>query len=482
MRKSLLIYALVVGVIGLALLGALSYGRKFPVPSLDKGTALVPSHRVTAGGQETPPVSFSGSFRAHLEDPLARLLLQLIVIVLATRSLGALFSRMGQPSVIGEMAAGILLGPSLLGLLSPHAHAFIFPLESLGTLKLLSQIGVCLYLFAIGMELDLSRLRHQAHTAVVVSHASILIPYFLGVVASLWLYTHYAGPRVSFIPFALFMGIAMSITAFPVLARILEERQLAKTDLGITAITCAAVDDVTAWILLAAIVAMVHASGMAAVISTLALAAVFVGLMLLVLRPQLPRWIKTDRLELGAPSRAVVAAVILLMLFSALTTELIGIHALFGAFLAGVIMPPDDQLRRYISVRIEQFSTVFLLPLFFAFTGLRTQIALLDDLGSWGVCLALVLVATAGKLGGSMLTARLTGLNWRDAFSLGALMNTRGLMELIALNLGYDFGILSPRIFTMMVLMALITTVMTGPLLSLAEAPERRALRTLHAR
>jgi Kef-type K+ transport system membrane component KefB len=379
-----------------------------------------------------------------------------------------LFSRFRQPAVIGEMAAGILLGPSLLGWFWPGMHHFIFPLESLSTLKLLSQIGVCLYLFAVGMELDMDRLRHRAYTAVVVSHASIMCPYFLGVVTSLALYSRYAAPHVSFIPFALFMGIAMSITAFPVLARILEERGLTSTELGSIAITCAAVDDVTAWSILALIVAIVHAAGVAAALLSLVLVLIFVALMWGLVRTRLPGWLGVDALAGGVPTKTVIAAVLLLILSSALLTEAIGIHALFGAFLAGVIMPAHGEFRRYLAIRIEQFSSVFLLPLFFAFTGLRTQIGLLNDPGSWLVCLGLIVVATVGKLGASMLTARLTGMTWRDSFSLGALMNTRGLMELIALNLGYDFGILSPRIFAMMVLMALATTIMTGPLLDLA--------------
>jgi Kef-type K+ transport system membrane component KefB len=264
------------------------------------------------------------------------------------------------------------------------------------------------------------------------------------------------------------MGIAMSITAFPVLARILEERGLTTTELGSTAITCAAVDDVTAWSILALIVAIVHAAGVAAAFLSLVLVVIFVSLMWGLVRGRLPGWLGVETLADGVPTKTVIAAVLLLILSSALLTEAIGIHALFGAFLAGVIMPTHGEFRRYLSIRIEQFSSVFLLPLFFAFTGLRTQIGLLNDPASWLVCLGLIVVATVGKLGASMLTARLTGMTWRDSFSLGALMNTRGLMELIALNLGYDFGILSPHIFAMMVLMALTTTVMTGPLLDLA--------------
>lgn len=272
------------------------------------------------------------------------------------------------------------------------------------------------------------------------------------------------------------MGIALSITAFPVLARILAERGIAKTFLGSTAITCAAVDDATAWAILAFVVAIARATSVASTAFCLALVLVFVALMLFVVRPRLPRWLAVDRMEGGAPSGAVLAAVLILLLTSALATELIGIHALFGAFLAGVVMPQKKEFREYLIVRLENFSSLFLLPLFFAFSGLRTHVGLLNDATSWLVCLAIIGVATLGKLGGTMVTARLTGMNWNDSFALGALMNTRGLVELVALNIGYDLGIPPPPIFAMMVLMALVTTFLTGPLLNLAERAKRRAV------
>lgn len=396
--------------------------------------------------------------------------------MLATRAVGTIFVRCGQPAVVGEVLAGILLGPSLLGWVWPEAARFIFPKESLGVLKLFSQIGVCLFMFVVGLELQVSHLRQKAHTAVVVSHASIMFPYLLGVVAALFLYSHYAAPGASFPAFALFMGIALSITAFPVLARILAERGIAKTFLGSTAITCAAVDDATAWAILAFVVAIAGATSLASTAFCLGLVLVFVALMLFVVRPRLPRWLAVDRVEGGAPSRAVLAAVLILLLTSALATELIGIHALFGAFLAGVVMPQKKEFREYLIVRLENFSSLFLLPLFFAFSGLRTHVGLLNDATSWLFCLAIMGVATLGKLGGTMVTARLTGMNWNDSFALGALMNTRGLVELVALNIGYDLGILPPRIFAMMVLMALVMTFLTGPLLNLAELAKRRAV------
>lgn len=474
MKKSLVIYSLVVIVFGLGIIAILEYGRTTKprfAPQDAAASSSVTETPAPTTSQTISPVETTlfSSLEDNLQEPLSRLFLQLILIILAARMIGVLFTRMGQPAVIGEMAAGILLGPSLLGWLAPSVFQFVFPGPSLGTLKLLSQIGVCLFMFTIGMELDVNHLRHKAHIAVVVSHASILFPCFLGVALALPLFGSQAAPGTSFSSFALFMGISMSITAFPVLARILEERRLSKTFLGSTALTCAAVDDVTAWSILAFVVALVRAKGWASSALTIGLVFVFVGIMLLVVRRRLPGWIGDAALNADAPGKSVLAGVLAFVLASALLTEIIGIHALFGAFLAGVVMPPQGEFRHRLQVRIANFSSVFLLPLFFAFTGLRTHIGLLSDAPSWLICVAIIAVATLGKLGGSMFAARLTGMDWNDAFALGALMNTRGLMELIALNIGYDLGILSPRIFAMLVLMALVTTFLTGPLLTMAE-------------
>ena len=380
---------------------------------------------------------------------------------------GWLFTRCGQPAVVGEMMAGILLGPSLFGWVAPNAYHFVFAASSLEPLRLFSQIGVCLFLFAVGMELDGSQLRHKAQTAIVVSHSSIVVPYFLGVTLALFLYRELAQPGASFAAFALFMGICMSITAFPVLVRILQDRGIFKTPLGSMATTCAAVDDVTAWSILAFVVAIARATSVGSAVVNVGLVLVFVGLMLFVLKPNLPRLLGHSALEQSQPSKIVLAVVVGFVLISAWTTELIGIHALFGAFLAGVVMPAESGFRDKLVVRVENLSSVLLLPVFFAFTGLRTQIGLINSAQDWLICLVIIAVATAGKLGGSALAARITGMDWRGSLQLGALMNTRGLMELIALNIGYDMGILSQRIFTMLVIMALVTTVMTGPLVTL---------------
>jgi len=435
-------------------------------PTLDEPT---PNHSKAP----TSPTLFS-NLRDNLQDPLSRLFIQIILIVLVARVCGALARHAGQPAVIGEMMAGILLGPSLLGWLWPGLFHFAFPAPSLGTLRLLSQIGVCLFMFVIGMDLDMGHLRDQARTAVLVSQVSILFPYLLGVIASLFLFTTLAAPNTTFLAFALFIGISMSITAFPVLARILDERGLTKTSLGSTALACAATDDVTAWTVLAFVVAIAKTGNLVGCLFTIVLVLLFVAFMLLWIRPRMTRWIGTTALDSSAPSASVTAGVLVLLFASAWVTDIIGIHALFGAFLAGVVMPPHGEFRDSLKIRLEQFSSVFLLPLFFAFTGLRTQIGLLNDTSGWLVCAALIAIATVGKLGGAMVTARLTGVNWLDSFTLGALMNTRGLVELIALNVGYDLGIVSPRIFAMLVIMALVTTAMTGPLLSPSQALRTR--------
>ena len=409
-------------------------------------------------------------WRAHAREPLARLLLQLVVIVAAARLFGAAARLLKQPSVIGEIAAGIALGPSLLGMWFPHVSAGIFPADSLDLLQLLAQIGVIFFMFVVGLELDWPSVRKEAHAAVAVSHVSILLPFLLGVLVAFPLYREHAPPGVPFQAFALFMGIAMSITAFPVLARILEERGLTKTPIGATALTCAAIDDVTAWTLLAFVVAIVTSSGALGILgATVALALLFLAVMVGVVRPGL---VKALAPGIGRDpySKERVALVLGIACAAALTTEVIGIHALFGAFVAGAILPADQDFRRGLRERLETFSAVFLLPLFFAFTGLRTQIGLLDDGGAWLTCVGIIVLATAGKFAGSAVTARIMGVDWNSSFILGALMNTRGLMELIALNVGYDLGVISAEMFTSLVLMALVTTTLTGPMVDLALA------------
>jgi len=317
---------------------------------------------------------------------------------------------------------------------------------------------------AIGLELDIHLLKHKAHTAVVVSHASIIIPFAMGVSLAYFLYVSFAPPHISFLAFGLFMGIAMSVTAFPVLARILHERGLTKTSVGSLALTCAAADDVTAWCILAAVIAIVQAGNLFSAVFTVLLALVYVFAMLKLVRPWLGRLGDKPAGAEGLNKTFVVICFVVLFL-SALTTEVIGIHALFGAFLAGASMPTQAGFRKVLASRIEDVSVIILLPLFFAFTGLKTQIGLLNDGLTWLICGLIITVAVAGKFGGSLLAAKFTGQSWSDSLAIGALMNTRGLMELIVLNIGYDLGVLSPTIFTMMILMALVTTFMTAPAL-----------------
>ena len=468
MKRTAQLYLIIVSIVGLGIFFILHLGSHLPPPissSSAEATAQATRH-VTDASNSSFVASVESSLRQNGANPLSRLFLQLFVIIGASGVVGWIFARCGQPAVVGEMMAGILLGPSFFGLLAPNVFHFVFAASSLDALRLFSQIGVCLFLFTGGMELEVSEVRHKAQTAVVVSHSSIVIPYFLGVTLALFLYSHLAQPGASFLAFALFLGISMSITAFPVLVRILQDRGIFKTSLGSTATACAAVDDVTAWSMLAFVVAIARATSVGGAAFNLGLVLVFIALMLFVIKPKLPSWLGQPALERPDPSKAVLAVVLGVVLVSALSTELIGIHALFGAFLAGIVMPTACGFRDKLVVRVENLSSVLLLPVFFAFTGLRTQIDLLNSAQDWFICLVIIGVATAGKLGGSALAARLTGMKWRESLQLGALMNTRGLMELIALNIGYDMGILSQRIFTMLVIMALVTTVMTGPLVA----------------
>jgi len=375
--------------------------------------------------------------------------------------------RFGQPRVIGEILAGICLGPSLLKAAFPELHGFLFPESSLPRLFFLSNLGLILFMFTIGLELDLSALRTRARSAVLISHMSIIVPFVLGAGLSLFLYDQFAEHKHGFVSFALFMGVSMSITAFPVLARIIQEHNLTRTTLGAAAITSAAVDDVTAWCILAVVVGFVQSGSSSGAFAVISLAIAYTGVAVLVIRPALRRFLPLTPAAVQRIAPSKLAVVFMLLLVSGLMTETIGIHALFGAFLAGVIMPDENGFRSKLIASVEDVSTLIMLPLFFAFTGLRTQIGLLDDGYSWLVCGAVIAVAVAGKMGGSIAAARWTGLDWRESLGLGALMNTRGLVELVVLNIGYDIGILTPKMFTMLVIMAIVTTMMTGPLLRL---------------
>jgi Kef-type K+ transport system membrane component KefB len=409
---------------------------------------------------------FQHTYAHNLMHPLAMLLLQIITIIITARVFAFLCRKIGQPSVVGEIVAGIFLGPSFIGFYFPEFAHFLFPSQSLGNLQFLSQIGLILFMFIVGMELDLKVIRNRAHEAVVVSHVSIIFPFALGVSLAYFIYNDFAPANIPFYSFALFMGIAMSITAFPVLARIVQERNLTKTRLGAIVITCAAADDITAWCILAAVIAIVNAGSFVSAFYTILIAIGYVFVMLKIVRPFLRKLGEVYYNREGL-SKPIVAVFFLTLLLSSYATEVIGIHALFGAFLAGVIMPSNLNFRTVFVEKVEDVSLVLLLPLFFVFTGLRTQINLIDDPAMWKVCGAVVVVAVTGKFFGSAFAAKVVGQSWRDSLSIGALMNTRGLMELVVLNIGYDLGILTPEVFAMMVIMALATTCMTGPALDL---------------
>ena len=410
--------------------------------------------------------NFTDSFMTNLHHPLALLLAQIVTIILVAKLFGWICVKLKQPSVIGEMIAGIVLGPSLFGLYFPELSAFIFPKESLGNLQFLSQIGLILFMYIVGMELDLSVLRKKAHDAVVISHASIIFPFALGVGLSYFIYKEFAPEGIQFSSFALFIAIAMSITAFPVLARIVQERNLHKTKIGTVVITCAAADDITAWCILAAVIAVVKAGSFSGSLFVILMAIFYVFFMIRAVRPFLIRIAESQKGK-GFISKPLVAVFFLILIISSYATEVIGIHALFGAFMAGAIMPENVKFRNLFIEKIEDVALVLLLPLFFVFTGLRTQIGLLNDPHLWKIGGFIILTAVTGKFVGSALTSKFLKMSWKDSLTIGALMNTRGLTELIVLNIGYDLGVLGPELFAMLVIMALFTTFMTGPCLDL---------------
>jgi Kef-type K+ transport system membrane component KefB len=405
---------------------------------------------------------------------LPTLLIQVAVILLMARLVGWLFRKIHQPQVIGEMVAGILLGPSLLGWVSPTISTALFPPGSLGFLNSLSQVGLLFFMFLVGLELNPQNLRGRHHVAVLTSHVSIIFPFLLGTLTALYLYPRISDDRVKFIHFALFLGTAMSITAFPVLARILTERKLIRSQVGAVAIACAAVDDVTAWCLLAGVILLVRASdSLTSLWLTLFGSATYIVAMLLVMRRMLSK-LGLVYQKRGRITQDLMALILLLLFLSAWVTEHLGIHALFGTFLLGVIMPKSQDFVRALSDKLEDMTVVLLLPLFFAFTGLRTSIGLVSGAEMWSYCALIMAVAITGKFGGATLSARLTGMSWREAGAIGILMNTRGLMELVILNIGLEIGVINPPVFAMMVLMALVTTFMTTPLLELIYPPRLR--------
>ncbi|MFC7310784.1 cation:proton antiporter [Streptomyces monticola] len=402
---------------------------------------------------------------AAVSDPLPDLLIVIPLVILACKAGARIVHRLGQPPVVGEIAVGILLGPSLLGWLWPEAQHSLFPAEVLPYLGALGNLGLLAYMFLIGLELDVGLLRGQSRTAIAVSQASIALPLALGTCLALGMYATFAPDGVGRLPFVLFIAVSMSITAFPVLARILTERDLYRTPTGALAMACAAVDDVTAWCLLAVVVAVSTSSEPAQVLITVLLAVAYMVCMRYVVRPLLARWVA--RAERTASDGAVMVVLFSGLCLSALATEHIGVHALFGAFVFGAMVPRGSRVIERSAARLHSVAVPVLLPLFFVTTGLKTDVALLaGSAEQWLWALAVLVVAVIGKWGGGAGAARLSGRSWRESLSIGALMNCRGLTELVVLNIGLGLGVIGRDLFTALVLMALVTTALTTPALT----------------
>ena len=391
------------------------------------------------------------------------LLIQIGVVLLLGNLLGRVLKRAGQPRVIAEIAAGIALGPSLLGAFWPEATATLFPTESLGLLGTVAQLGLVFFMFLVGLEFDPKLLQGRVRAAFAISLSGIVVPMALGVSLGFVLPAGLAGDGTETLSFALFLGVAMSVTAFPVLARILTERGIVQTPVGAMALAAAAVDDILAWCLLAVVVGIATAGEVSSALVTVAGAVVYSGAMWLLARPVLARM--GPRHGGTEVSVELVTVAVLLVVTSATITEWIGIHALFGGFLVGAAMPREGGLSHALGTKLEEFVTIVMLPLFFAYSGLRTEIGLLHSWGDLGLTALLLVVATAGKFGGATLAARLTGHAGRESVVLGILMNTRGIMDLVVLNIGLDVGVISERMFAMQVVVALTSTLLTTPLL-----------------
>ena len=409
-------------------------------------------------------LAFSKQFADHIQSPFGILLLQIVVILFCCRIFSSVFSLLRQPTVIGEILAGIVLGPSILGYWFPEVSGFLFPPESLGNISLLSQFGLILFMFVIGVELDIDVVRKKLKETILISHASTIVPFFLGMLMAYFIYDQYAYKSTQFLPFALFIGIAMSITAFPVLARIIQEKGLTKTHLGTISLASAANGDITAWCILAVVIAIAQAGSMLSAVYNISFSILYLLVMFLIIRPFL-RMIGQLFHNEEVIDKRLVAFIFLILVVSSFLTEILGLHALFGAFMAGVIMPTDIKFRKIMTEKVEAVALSLFLPLFFVSTGLKTEIGLLNTPELWMLCGAFILVAIVGKFGGATLSARFVGESWRNSLYIGALMNTRGLMELVVLTIGYEMQILPPPIFVILVLMTLVTTFMTVPLL-----------------
>jgi Kef-type K+ transport system membrane component KefB len=395
--------------------------------------------------------------------PTSRFITQLILILIAAQVVGKLLRYLKQPQVVGEVLAGILLGPSLFGLIAPEAFEFIFEKNSISTLSIVSQLGLILFMFTVGLHSSAAGEKTSRGKAAIISAVSIIFPFTLGFSAAPLLFNSFAQTGTSSTIFSLFLGIACSITAFPVLARIISDKGLSKDPTSQMALHCAAIDDVSAWIILAAIIGLTKSSALSALVTTLGLSLAGVFFLLKIVSPLLSLCIKSERFS---ESRQFTLALVTL-LCSSLYFELIGVHALFGAFIAGSVMPDNAKFHSSLRLRIEYVAGLVLLPVFFSVTGLRTQITLIDSWELWLISLGIIALCVIGKLAGATIAARFCAFSWRDSFFIGVLMNTRGLMELVVLNIGLELKIISSSLFTIMVLMALATTLMTGPLIDI---------------
>lgn len=397
------------------------------------------------------------------QDVLYHVLLALVVVIVAARLCGALLARLHQPPVMGEVLAGLLLGPSLLGQLSPEVMHYLQPPSVVPILSAVAQIGVMLFMFLVGLELNNEHFGRRSRAVLAISQTSIVVPFLLGIGLAVPLHPRLSSSEVPFTVFALFLGVSLAVTAFPVLARILTDRGLHRTDLGVVALSCAAVGDLTAWCLLALVTAMASAT-MSSALWTVVFTVAYLAVMAGAVRPIIARAVRAQELR-GTVSQGAIAVTLAGMLLSALATEAAGIHAIFGAFLFGALIPHDSRLARTLTHALSDLVVVLFLPVFFAATGMRTELGLAQGLSQWLVCGLIVVVASAGKWGGTFVAARLSGFAAHEAAALGVLMNTRGLMELIVLNVGLDLGILTPTLFAMLVLMAVATTFATTPIL-----------------
>jgi Kef-type K+ transport system membrane component KefB len=402
------------------------------------------------------------------------LIVQIPAVLLVSLICGWIARRLGQARVIGEIVGGILIGPSVFGRFAPHASAQLFPQSSLGPFDNLSTVGLILFLFLIGSEVDLEHLRRQRGTATLASLASMALPFGLAVLAAPLLRHEFMPQGTPYLPFLLFLGISMSITAFPVLARILEEREMQATPLGATAILCAAVDDVSAWCLLAIAMALLPAADNSVPLSHRFLwLGAYLAVMIFLIRP-LGIWLSHRQKSLVL-SYELMGVILAVVFASAAATNAIGVHPLFGAFLAGLCFPRVKAWQEALRTRLDVIVALVLLPLFFALTGMRTRLDLLAGTKIWLWTAIVLALAVVGKVGGAVAAARWTGYDWRDSLALGALLNTRGLVELIVLNIAYNAHVFSPTLFTMLVVMALITTMTTVPALNWLKVGRREA-------